>query len=110
VDSKFQHIQSCAGIAISKDSYLLQRLLIYGDTSLTQSALFIGQGTLKESDDLLFREAFQRENTRAGQERTIYLEAGILSGCPNEGYNSSLDVWQNGILLRLIKAVNLIDE
>src|SRR5437899_730881 len=58
----------------------------------------------------LFREAFQRENTRAGQERAIYLEAGILSGCPNEGYNSSLDVWQNGILLRLIKAVNLIDE
>ena len=46
----------------------------------------------------------------AGQQGRVDLKRGVLGGCANEGHNATLHMGQKGVLLRLVKAMHLIDE
>ena len=47
---------------------------------------------------------------RARQQRRVDLERRVLGGRADEGEEARLDVRQEGVLLRLVEAVHLVDE
>ena len=53
---------------------------------------------------------FEPEDPQARQERGVDLEVGVLGRGADEGHDAVLDVRQQGILLGLVEAMDLIDE
>ncbi len=65
---------------------------------------------LQEGDDLGLLERAEGVDAAAGEQRGVDLEAGILGGGADEADAAALDVGQEGVLLGLVEAVNLVDE
>src|SRR2546421_11684120 len=110
LSGKFQDIKSDARVAIGKNSYLLQGILVNGDVQLTQTALLVGESALEYGQNVGFAEALQGEDARTGQEGRVDFKAGGLRGGADQCYGTALDTWEDGILLRFVEAVNLVDK
>ncbi len=70
-------------------------------------------GLLRAVDQRLqvgFRQRLQHIHRGARQQRGIDLEARILGGGADEGEQAAFHVRQEGVLLRLVEAVHLVDE
>ncbi len=65
---------------------------------------------MEEGDDLLFGERDEGVDAAAGEERGVDLEGGILRGGADQADGAALDVGEEGVLLGLVEAVNLVDE
>ena len=65
---------------------------------------------LKEGDDLRFGERLQGVDAAAGEQRGVEFEGGVLGGGADQADGAALDVGQEGVLLRLVEAMDLVDE
>src|SRR5207248_5956188 len=72
LSGKFQHIESNTRIAIGKNRYLLQRILIDGDVHLTQAALLVRERPPQNGQNMLFTQTSQCEDARTGEEPMIF--------------------------------------
>src|SRR5690606_10647709 len=88
----------------------LDRLVLGLQVESAESALPIGQRA--PEDDLQVRrtERTQHEHTGATQQCADDLEGGVLSRRADERYGARLDVREEGVLLRLVEAVDLVAE
>ena len=66
--------------------------------------------TLDQRLQLLVIQRLQHIDLRARQQRGIHLEGRILGRCPDQRDQSRFCIGQQGILLRLVETVDLIDE
>ena len=87
-----------------------QRIVVRGQLQRTEAALAVFEGAAQESDDLGFGKRLEHVDAATREQRGDDLEGGILGGCADEADGAALDVGQEGVLLRLVEAVNLIDE
>ena len=60
--------------------------------------------------DLLLGERAQGHHPAAREERGVHLEGGVLGGGADERHRALLHVRQERVLLRLVEAVDLVDE
>jgi hypothetical protein len=65
---------------------------------------------LEQLTHLVVVERLQHVHLRARQQRRVDLEARILGGRADEGHEPRLDERQQCILLRLVEAVDFVDE
>src|SRR2546430_132194 len=72
LSGKFQHIESDTRIAIGKNSYLLQGILIDGDVHLTQATLLVSERPPQNGQNMLFTQTSQCEDARTGEEPMIF--------------------------------------
>ena len=72
--------------------------------------LLVSQRPLEQQDDLFFGQRLENVNPAAGEQRRYDLEGGIFRGRADQADVALLHVRQESILLRLIEAVNLVDE
>ena len=70
----------------------------------------VGQGALEEIDEVVRLERLEAEHLAARQERRVHGEARVLGGRPDDDDRPVLDVRQERVLLRLVEAMNLVDE
>src|SRR2546421_7821829 len=110
LSGKFQHIESNTRIAIGKNRYLLQRILIDGDVHLTQAALLVRERPPQNGQNMLFFQSSQHEDARTGQQGRVDFKARILRGSANQCHYAALDMREHSILLRFVEAVNLVDK
>src|SRR5262249_14887426 len=68
------------------------------------------EGPLENPYDLLDGEGPQHEHLRARQQRSIHLKRGIFCRRADEDDVARLDARKEGVLLRLVESVNLVDE
>ncbi|MNS97600.1 hypothetical protein D3C72_1319390 [compost metagenome] len=59
---------------------------------------------------LVFVERFQHIHLRARQQRRVHFKAGVFSGGANKRHQARFDEGQQGILLRLVEPVDLVNE
>lgn len=78
--------------------------------SALETALFVGEGAGKRGDNVFFRDGFEAEKVRAGKQRRDNVKARIVRRAPDDADISRFDVGKQQILLRLVKAVNFVDE
>ena len=70
----------------------------------------LAQGALDHDLELGGFEGFEAEHAAARQEGGDDLEGRVLGGGPDQSHRAVLDVRQDGVLLRLVEAVDLVDE
>jgi hypothetical protein len=69
-----------------------------------------GQRPVEQLAQLGFVQALQHIDRGPRQQRGIDFEGRVLGGGADEGHRAALDVGQEGILLRLVEAMHLVDE
>ena len=77
---------------------------------LPAEAARVGEGAAQEGKELLLRKRLEDKDLAAGEQRRVDLEGGILGGRPDEHDAPALDEGQEGVLLGLVEAVDLVDE
>ena len=80
------------------------------DTTLAETPLSIVEGGRDDALDDLRRQGLEAVELAARDERRVDLEVGVLGGRPDERDHAVLDGRQQGVLLRLVEAMDLIDE
>ena len=75
-----------------------------------EAALAIGERPLEDLPQLRFAERMEHDHARARQQRRDDLEGGILGRRAEQHHGAALDVRQERILLRLVEAMDLVDE
>ena len=77
---------------------------------LPEPALGIGQGPVDQRADRVRVERLERQHPRARQQRSDHLERRVLGCRADQDDRSALDVRQQGVLLGLVEAVDLVEE
>jgi hypothetical protein len=75
-----------------------------------EAPLAVGQGKREHSGDRLGRQGLQPKQVAAGKKRRVDVEAGVVRGCADQADHPLLDVGEQEVLLRLVEAVQLVDE
>ena len=75
-----------------------------------QATLAVVERASHDQLDLGVAERVQTEDAHAGEQCSVHLERRILGRRPDQGYGPVLGVWQHRVLLRLVPAVDLVDE
>ena len=77
---------------------------------LAESARFVGQSAVEHLHDIVGRKRLEFEKMAARQKRRVDVKTGVLGRRADEPYVAVLDVWQKKVLLRLVEAVDFVDE
>src|SRR6187431_1842255 len=80
------------------------------DALVPIAAFLVGEGPVNQDARLLLIEIPQLENARARDQCLDDFEIWILGRRADESHGSSLDVWQERVLLSLIPAMDLIHK
>src|ERR1035441_7746123 len=75
-----------------------------------ETALAIAQCALQKNDNLIFAQRIQHIDAAAREQRRVDLKRRIFGGRADQANAAFLDVREEGILLRFVEAVNLVDE
>ena len=102
---QFQDIEQFSGIATAEAEHRAGFLQL--NLLLTEFHI-LGDGTLQESLQVVFFKRLEHIKLAAGEQRTDYLERRVLGGGTNQGDDAFLHGTEQGVLLTLGKAVNLV--
>jgi hypothetical protein len=106
----FQHVVGTACIAAGIAGDFLQHVIGRRQIHLAQPALAISKRAPQQQNNLLLSQRLEHINPAAREQRGINLEGRILGCGPDQPDIPFLDMRQERILLRLIEAMNLVDE
>ncbi len=105
-----QRIQGNTRVTLGHSQEMVQGILIQRHIQAAQPPRLILHGSQNNGAHLTFGQRIETENPGAGEKRGSNLKGRILGGSPDEGNCAVLNKGQNGILLGLIEAMNLINE
>ena len=80
------------------------------EAEAAEAAFVVGERAVEEGDDLVFGEGVEGVDAAAGEERGVDFEGGVLGGGADEADGAALDVGEEGVLLGLVEAMDLVDE
>ena len=109
VRREFEQVQRAPRVAVRGGRNSLQGL-VADRKAPTEAALLVEQSAAQHREQIILGERLEDIDARAGQQRVVELERGILCRRPDEGQRAVLDVGQEGVLLRLVEAMHLIEE
>ena len=102
-------------IAAGKRDQVIERRLVEGYAAARsqvtcQAAFGIVERAADDGPDLLVGQRLEPPDPHAREQRGIHLEVGVFGRRADEGDGPVLDVWQQGILLRLVESMDLVEE
>ena len=80
------------------------------DLHRAEAALAVGQRAAQDVLDRRLRQRLQHEHLRPREQRRVHLERGVLGGRADQDDVAGFDAGKKGILLRLVEAMDLVDE
>ena len=104
-----EQAEGCPGIALAhlgQGFHCLVRKLDFG----RGKAFLCHQSPPQQGSDVRSGQLFQDEQPGAADEGAVHLETGVLRGGPDEGDVAALHPGQQGVLLGLVEAMNLVQE
>ena len=107
---QFQRIVSRAGVTAGSLGNMLQGVLLQIHRQITEPTLLIGESLQHQRLNMFLLQGQQTKNARPGQQRIVHLKIRVLGSCADQNDGAVLHRRQQRILLRLVKAVNLINE
>jgi hypothetical protein len=97
-------------VAVRDPHERFESVVVEHDTRRAQTPFRIGERAANERGDVFVRERVQYEDPRAREQRRIHFERWVLRRRADQRDRAVLDVGQDRILLRLVEAMDLIDE
>jgi hypothetical protein len=107
---QLQDVQRHAGIAVGEIDEKRTRRWCKPDRRHPQATNRIFQRPLDDDAEFGWRQCLQRKDTRSRQEWRNHFEGGILRGGPDKDELAPFHMWQEGILLSFVKAMDFIDK
>ena len=110
-----EDVEDLPCIAAGDVHEVLERVVGEGDAATGperpgQPPFGVRDGAPDDHGDVLVGERLQAPDAHPRQEGGVDLEVRVLRRCPDEGHRPVLDVREQGVLLRLVEAVDLVDE
>ena len=102
--------EHAASIAAGHVHQVVPRLRFQRDLQAAKAALLIRERAVEQRGHLLLSKRVQSVDPGPGEQRADDLEGGVLGSGADEDDGAILDVGEHGVLLRLVEAVDLIDE
>ena len=81
-----------------------------GEVAAAEAAFGSCEGAFEQATTCASERALQGVDAAAAEQGGVDLEGGILGGGADETDGAALDVGQEGVLLGLVEAVDLIDK
>ena len=106
----FKRVVGAAAVAAGVAGDEFERVVVGSDFKRAEAALFVFQSPPQERRDLLFGQRFKHVDTATREQRGDDFEGRILGRRADQPDGAALHVGQKRILLRLVEAVNLVDE
>ena len=106
----FEGVEGGAGVSAGVGGDGAERFFVGGDVHAAQAAFGVGEGALEKGEDLVFGEGLEGVDAAAGEQRRNDLKGRVLGGGSDEADGAVLDVGEEGVLLGLVEAVDLVDE
>ena len=105
-----QRIERAPRVARAKAHQLDERLVLEREPACAQAALGVAERPARNRRDILVAERAQHQHAGAREQRRDYLEGRILGGRADERDEPAFDVGQDGVLLRAVPSMDLVDE
>ena len=87
-----------------------QRIVVCRQLEVAEAAVAIGQRAPQDRDDRRRLERLEHVDLRARQQRRVHLEGRVLGRRADQDDVAGLDPRKEGVLLRLVEAMDLVDE
>jgi len=110
LNRQFQGIQETPGIPRGYLYQVFQGPFLKADLPFSIASFPVVQGPTGSFKKGFFGERLKLENTAPAHEGPVYFEKGIFGGGPNKNDRTVFYPGEEGILLGLVPAVNLIDK
>ena len=107
---QLQRVQRDAGVARRVGGDGAQHVVGRVDALLAESALGVFDGARQDDHEVLRRERFEREDARPRQQGGVDFKRRVLGGRADQDDRAALDERQEGVLLRLVEAVDFVYE
>jgi len=108
VGGELERVERDTGVAVAHRDEAFLGLLRQSDRA-PKAAVF-GERAFHDDPHLLLGERLQREDPGSRQKGGVHLERRVLRRRSEQGDVAVLDVREHDVLLRLVEAVDLIDE
>ena len=105
-----QGVECGAGVAAGVGSDSFHCGFFCRNAGSAKTADGICEGAVEQSDYVGFGERDEGVDAATGEERGVDLKGGILCGGADEAYGASLNIGQEGVLLGLVEAMDLVYE
>lgn len=109
-DRELDGIQRRAGVAVCSIGEELTCVVVDPGMEGADALPRVREGAVDEGRDVLAGKRLQLEDAGAGDQRAVDLEVRVLGGRADEDDGAVLDEREEVILLRLVEAVDLVDE
>jgi len=108
IERELERVQGDARITVGNGDECVLRIRC--KRYLSGEPALVGHRAAHDRAHVVLRKRLQHVYARARQERGIHFERGVLRRSAEEGDVAVLDVRQNDVLLRLVEAMDLVDE
>ena len=105
-----QHVQRDPRVAVRVSRQAGQRLVVGADRERAEPALPILERPPHDRHDLRGAERLQHVDLRSREERRVHFERRVLGRRADEDDVARFDAREERVLLRLVEAVDLVDE
>ena len=109
-DGDLQGIEALAGIAIGRSGEMEESGVFDGEGHFAEAAEGIGEGAFLEIEEIFDGKGFELKDLGARDEGGVDGEEGVMGGGADEADGSAFDIWEEGILLGFVPAVDFVDE
>ena len=80
------------------------------DVEEAEAAVFVGEGSLHDGEEIVLGEGLEGEDLRAGDEGAVDVEEGVVGGGADEAEGAAFDVGEEDVLLSFVEAVDFVDK
>ena len=105
-----QDVQRGAGVALRQRHDRRHGVGIQLETEAAQAAVGVRHRPADDRLEIRLGQPLQHVDAAAREQRRDHLERRVLGGRADQGHGAALDVRQERVLLRLVEAVDLVDE
>ena len=114
-DGALEDVEGNARVAAGDRDEVPERLVRERHAALrpelaSEPALRVVDGPPNDQADVVVGERLQAPHPKSRQERGVHLEIRVLRGRADERDRAVLDMREERVLLRLVEAVDLVDE
>ena len=111
----FEDVERRPRVATGEVDEMVERGLVEGDAArwaerAGQAAFGVGERPAHDGRDVVVGQRLEPPDPHPRQERRVDLEIRVLGRRADERHGAVLDVGQERVLLRLVEAVNLVEE
>ena len=110
-----EHVERGPGVAARERDEVLEGVVAERHAAVRperagQPALLVGERPAHDRADLLVGQGLEPPDAHPREQRRVDLEVGVLRRRADQGDRAVLDVGQQGILLGLVEAMDLVEE